>query len=724
MSPLSTAGRLACLLRLHRCATYPRPTGYPILASVTKTRVSILHIRQGSSGAQYEQIPEHLKIHMFTSELEIIRNDELRSPFKDFSADFILALLTQRSNEVRMDQYNSNPGSRINSANITRFMKVASRLRQLFDLNGGNTEVLDAVLNSQSTLALFEAKLAAKKAAREAKQKASEAQEKLYAPGPYLQIPDDLCLHDYVEELKAFRDHELKKPFGNVAAKELMDLMDSRLKAVYQNPAGFSSSPGISSQNLVSFFNLHSKLQKLLARNGGVTSVLDTLIHSQNVFENFETAMTTSKPSDNSTMSYRHLPEDFILEEYENELKQIRSALKDNFSNVSASDILEKVLERASSNLPDEKKLAFSKLFRNLSMLFKHNNNQTFILDNVLLNATEFKAVEAKLKSRRDAKQGAVKQAQLGEMEKEAAHPMCSLSYRDAEHILALLNKKVSGADVGLFSSQSNVKAAVNEALSKEEKILLENDPNEYDLLLNLTPGGIRESYAQSRAKLVESSQKLDVDSLSHSLKELKKKKDLEDQTRSRERAAFEWSLKKIVKERPYNAKSLFRTSWGRKRLIVPMFPGNDPKVEYLILTADGKQIVAKENPLGLSHIPEDMFGILRDIPEQELAKYSANIEKLIKKNWSVIGSQKPQGMLVLSRVSRTRRQRVLAFVKGVATASGLCFITLVLANMVLTDHSTEEEQKAESSPQAPEAVADAASSTLVLDTLKSSMWK
>ena len=228
----------------------------------------------------YEQIPEHLKIHMFTPELEILRHDELRAPFKTFLSKFILQLLEHRSNEVRLESGNSNPASRLNNGNVVRFMKLMSRLKQLFAINGDNTEVLDAVLHSQTALSAFEAKLAAKKAAREEKATLNLRKLNLGTKEAYLQTPDSLELRGFAGELRILRDFELKKNYGSISARELLNVLETRLERVHINDPEAPPHPGISKENLAKFYGLFSRLKRILAVNRGNTSFLDKLLDS------------------------------------------------------------------------------------------------------------------------------------------------------------------------------------------------------------------------------------------------------------------------------------------------------------------------------------------------------------------------------------------------------------------------------------------------------------
>lgn len=629
---------------------------------------------QAAMESNYEQIPEYLKIHMFTPELEILRYDELRGPFKDFLSEYILNHLEKRANEVRLERENSNPESRLNNDNVVRFMKVLSRLKQLFGLNGGNTEVLDAVLHSQFALNAFEAKLAAKKQANQAKTRVLEPKTDLYAPGPYLQIPESLGIHDFAEELKLFKDYELKKDFREVLASELLDLMEKRLKQVYNEKREFKNGNGVNRKSLVRFYNLFPKLRKLLAWNGGATFVLDTLLDSQKVFELVDAKIYAKiKEKSKEHVSYRQLPEDMLLEEYGEELEELRLKFKTPFSTVSSRQILQSVTELAELNSNSEKGLIFLKLYRNLAILFKQNNDQTFVLDSVLVNRSVFKSFESRLNSRLSSSETLEK----------------TTEYRGTDHVISLLNNLNGSEDIraGLLKEEERTfQSALAQAMSKEEKDLYEKDPEEYKEISNLTSDKIRGTY-HHRSDAGRSLRQVQKDEIEKYLKKSKAKKDIAEENNWREQKAFEWS-NSLYKNRSFKTHNFFDPIMGKSSKFTkfPMFPGTGDESEYLILTSTGQQFSSPQNPLGMNHVPEDMFAIFQTLQEDELAKFLKNVEKLRKKGWRLIGAGRTKGMLVLSRETRNLGWKIGKALKGFVASCVLCFISLISVNWLMEE--------------------------------------
>ncbi|KAM9936250.1 hypothetical protein OXX80_004197 [Metschnikowia pulcherrima] len=637
----------------------------------------------------YEQIPEHLKIHMFTPELEILRHDELRAPFKTFSSKFILQLLEHRSNEVRLESGNSNPASRLNNGNVVRFMKLMSRLKQLFAINGDNTEVLDAVLHSQTTLSAFEAKLAAKKAAREEKATSKSRESDLGTKETYLQTPDSSELRGFAEELRILRDFELKENFGSISARELLNVLETRLESVLIKDSDAPPNPGISKGNLAKFYGLFSRLKRILAVNGGNTSFLDKLLDSQNSHEvvdktiiatQADTLQASKSGLEDDAIPYRQVPDDMRFEEYIVELKELRYDLGKPFAAVTATDVLHAATKLSERQTDSERGVIFMKLCRNLAMLFKHNGAETSVLDHIILNSDAFAKLESRLQPQKDKTE-------------EAQGLQSNTKYRGADHVIALLNSQSGFENLrnrSLGEDELSIQSALAQAMSKEEKSVCEQDPAEYEAIASLTPDQIRSNYGPKPEK--DGHRKVGKKEIESYLKRSKEKKRMADENKWREQTAFEWSNSLYKDCRSFESRNFFNPILGNaKSARFPMFPGTGEEHEYLILSSNGQKFVSQKNPLGLNHVPEDMFAILQTLSEDDLAKFSKNVEKLRRKGWRLIGSGRTKGMLVLSRDVKRGRSRVKTLIKFLLASSGLFFIILLLLNWVIDDKMVEE---------------------------------
>lgn len=621
----------------------------------------------------YQQIPEELKIHSFVKELEILRNDELKKSFKNSTPEEIVGLVDRRCTEFSQNLENLNPASRMSKSNWAVFMKMGGRLKRLFAINNGNTEILDAVINSQSALDKLEAKLAQKKAQQDA-EKAATPENTLYAPGPYVQIPEKLGLHDFVEHLSIFRD-ELQKPYKDASATEVLDLMEKKTKEVY-NGAN-SASLKINTDNLVSFIKLHAKLKKLLAWNGGNTAILDTLIYSQKVFDNFEAKITSkSKPatklSSVEVSSYKQIPDDVLLEEYAEELEQLKANLGSNFGDHTAYQVHRELDKMINSEEDPERRLTLGKLQRNIRMLLKHNGGLTFALDTVLISRKVFDNMKNKIAS---AEATGNKFIMSDFLEKTtSSKPKRNIKYNDANEVLALLNSNTSAADVGVDNPkvEASIRDALASAMSQEESNLKKENPEEYAAINSLTAQKIRDAYTNKS----NSTKPIDKESLENFLKSSKEAKDINEENKFREQNAYEWSKSKCLSNRTLESKNFFN----------PMQNAKGVAMEYLVLTPTGETIYSRENPLGAKHVPEEMVTVLNRVSPSVLGKVSKKINKLQKKNWRVIGGGDNDRLVVVSRPLAAKGAKVWKLIRTIFTTTGMVFVVMLGLHVWLDD--------------------------------------
>lgn len=626
----------------------------------------------------YQQIPEELKIHSFVKELEILRNDELKKSFKDSSPKEIVALVDRRCTEFSQGLENLNPTSRMCKANWAVFMKMGGRLKRLFSINGGNTEILDAVINSQSALDKLEAKLAKKKAevtAQSDVQASENVSKSLYAPGPYVQIPEKLGLHDFVEQLAIFRD-ELQKPYKDASPTEVLDLMEKRTKEIY-NDGNSNPTLRMNKDNMVSFIKLHAKLKKLLAWNGGNTAILDTLIYSQKVFDNFEAKISSkskeSQATEQEQTPYRQIPDDVLLEEFANELEELKVALGSNFGDKTAYQIY-KELDRMINNEEDfDKKLILQKLQRNIRMLLKHNGNLTFALDTVLISRKVFDKMDGKLSSKEASNNKFIMSDFLEK--NPSRQKKKQLKYNDASEVLALLNNNSTHADVELekIRAEASIQDALASAMSQEEAYLKEENPEEYAAINSLTAQKIRDSYNKNADTKAAS---VDKDSLEEFLKSAKKDKESSEAEKFRAEQAYEWSKSMCKSNRTLEGKNFFN----------PMKSGKGLTHEFLVLTSNGETIYSKENPLGPDHVNEDMVTVLERVSPEVLSKVSKQINKLQRKNWSVIGGGDKDRLVVVSRPVAARGFKVWRILRTLFTTTGMVFVVMLGLHVWLDD--------------------------------------
>lgn len=566
----------------------------------------------------YKQIPEELKIHNFVNELTILRDDELGGDFAKFLPDHIVGLIDKRVTEFSQKSGNLNPSSRMSKDNWVYFMKLGGRLKRLFAINGGDTAILDTVISLQSVFDRLEKKLASK--AKPVKSKNTEVSD-LYGPGPYQQIPDKLELHEYVKQLQIFKEDELKGNYKDFLAVEILDKMDSRIKLLYQRPVATATKTSrMTTDNLVSFMNLHSKLKRLFAINGAHTSILDTLLYLQLVFDGFE-----AKKEKSVLAVYKQIPDDVFLEEYSEELEALEKRLGQRFGNCSSEEVLLALNELTDSQPDQDKRIILRKLGRNIRMLFKHNHNQTFVLDNVLISKKVFDA--------------------LGRKNNEKQQ------YRSLEQVLRLAQNL----------SKSNFRSAaevLKDTLNREAENLKKEHPKEYAALRGLTAEKIRESYKKP----------LDKGKLQEFMQNAKQKQLNKVEQRLREHEAYEYSRAWLQEE-------------DSKKLAAP-----GGTTEFLVITPDGNRIRSRENPMGKEHVPDKMVNVLEQVSARDLPAVTKQLNSLEKHNWKLIGVYGDKKMLVLSRTAPRTSRVIFKTLRSALAVAGTVFLAMLALNVWLDD--------------------------------------
>ncbi|RCK63530.1 hypothetical protein Cantr_09859 [Candida viswanathii] len=215
-----------------------------------------------------------------------------------------------------------------------------------------------------------------------------EAEQETVQTTPYVQIPDDLSLHEFAYELNALRS-VLGRPFSQISAEEILNVLENEIDNSFTSGGSRSSLLASNASDVFNFLRLKRRLHRLFDVNSNNTESLDVLLQNQAVFDSLE---ASKKPAE-----YKQIPNDFVLEEYFIELNELREVLGvARFEEVSADIVLKKIRELSEyESTTIAKSLIWSKLYRNLSMLFKHNHGATFVLDNVIGSAQEYLRFES-----------------------------------------------------------------------------------------------------------------------------------------------------------------------------------------------------------------------------------------------------------------------------------------------------------------------------------------
>lgn len=638
-----------------------------------------------ATSPQYVQIPDDLKLHDLHSELEIFRTDELKCPYASLSLDQILDRLKSRVDALVKENPVVLKHSRMTPENVLWFKKLLSRLKLLFSMNGGNTQVLDALIQSQDVFSQLESKIKSKKS-----QPAEETADAGKESDTYLQIPEELHLHDYISELVEFKEKDLCSDYKDCSPENIILILKKRTEEIIKSEPSSNAQLAILRDNFRTFAVLLSRLNKLFILNGGYTAILDTLIQSQSVFEKFESGLAkrllVAADQHKNEIIYSQIPEDMNLEEYYEELSELKSKIGSSFGSVDVKTILRTLESMIDEETELEKKVIFRKLKLNLMNLFKLNNSHAFVLDNVLLSAENFARVEKEL--------GNVAATENVFEMSSFLNDNKDLDKSQDDYVLSLLVNKEKKAS----NTESTIESALRSAMDPKPNAYIEEEDT-------YTKEPETKTSTIETINASEKRDPVDKETLEKFLKKAKSDNETKLERQWRERKAYEWSSGMVNGRGTLESRTFF-DSWFGRASSFPMFPhARKRDHDFLVLTSNGDTFKSVENPLGSSHIPEDMFDILERLSEYELAKFSKRLKKLQKQHWKLIGGggKGDKQLLVLRRSLGHRSPTLWSRAKSLLGAVMIVFFTLIGLNYWLETKAQEEEKSRSSSESSSE---------------------
>ena len=606
-------------------------------------------------GGAYLQIPDDSNIHEFVTELSAFKEDVLGgNNFSGYSRNDLLDLYASWVNHRHSD---SIP-----------HLRLQRSLEALLRNNGGYTFVLDSIINSHKVFA--------------------EVEKSIKAKSNYVQIPDELELHKFTNELCIVKNVLLKgQDFKSVT---LIELLQSLLNALADELL-------VEIQDkLFNFMRLEGRLRKLFAINGGYVAILDTLLHSQSVFKNLDKTISDKTKA----MDYKQIPDDFLLEDYIVDLMQLRTEIGSSFKDSDASSILAKLALMATMekkfNL--EKRLILRKLYRVLSVLFKHNGNQTFILDNVILNGEVFGQFEGRKKGPTNVSDLVARHFQLVRNYEYLLRDICAalgdpikvnfneklqeFSKGRSKYERPLINdliRELSALNLQIKHYPLLLTKLVNaqvKSVDEAQKIF----DNHLTSIANIRDTSSVDMFDESGARIVASNLDKEPKLNKYNLQEFiggessattkPKYSNIGQEQEFRANKAYEWSKSMCHSNRSLESQNFFNP------LEVKKDAGKNK--QYLLLTQDGQQVVSRENPLGPRHVTEDMYTILSRFGEKDAEKFIKSVNRLQRKHWRLIGGgEKGEKMMVFEREIRRKGGKWLVRLKSVLATAGALFVLL-----------------------------------------------
>lgn len=244
-----------------------------------------------SSTKLYTQIPEDFKIHEFAKELQTLKTFELDcKPFKNYSSEQLEEIL-----DLRIEEFFSGcqpPNSYITSKNINVYTKLLKNIHSLFKINGNNTDVLDAIINSEMVFAKFE----------------NDKSKKVKKTKTYRQLPDDFRLQEFTTEIQHLQI-ELSR-HSNSETFKFSDILESEILNELETMVGNERKFNLAKRE--NFHKLLKNLRILFNYNGDETSVLDNVLINNEVLSLFINKV-------------KQQPKDFVEFEIKSFLKNYRT---------------------------------------------------------------------------------------------------------------------------------------------------------------------------------------------------------------------------------------------------------------------------------------------------------------------------------------------------------------------------------------------------------------
>ncbi|EER32976.1 predicted protein [Candida tropicalis MYA-3404] len=675
---------------LTRSMATSNPEKYDIdFVTMKKTPVQ----RSTTNNSPYTQIPDWLELENHIYEIRFLKEE-----LGDFSdKSYVLSSLDNLSKSMlEYEEY-------FPDVDIESFLKLRSKLKEFAQNNSNECfKILETVLLNHSAFSRFEQELARKSAATDTatapSDTVSEQENLVVQPDtvdteaqPYVQIPDDLKIHEFSAELAILKGI-LGRPFKQVSAEEILNVLDTEIENSFTASGTRSSLLASNTSDVFNFLRLKRKLNRLFGINGNNTEVLDVVLNSQSVFDSFESLKK------NGRVVAEQKPESAIAKQEPlltgNEFEVLGDFLRfsellfrKDVHNVSAEEFNEMVdrygrsLDESAStylfvkSVLDQLKTYNSKIeFYPAFLVCVYGTNsfgdlpmtsyelETFYED-LVRSLREIATNEEKVVQDTTSVESKFDIGDFGG---------AKIQYNDSERLISDLDNQSSSAD---FEA---VRSAVHSAFETSPKPVVAS----------------RSADAKDEAKpkimkpvkhLSDTSHEVDKSKLEKYLQEAKK----QEESKLREREAFEWS-----KRAEANSKRA-------KRI----------ESKYCILTLDGEVMPISEQALG--ELPkEDIFKALNKFTKEELAQASEAVKDMQSRNWKVIGSRVEGDKKYLVLVNNDDGAgKAFRVVRSLLATSGLVLLTVIGVNLWVdeTDQFSkaiaEYEKKAEEERKGQAAV-------------------
>lgn len=628
----------------------------------------------------YLQVPDELQIHSFYKELDFLRNQILKKSFAASSPKDVLSSLDKHIEELTAN------GTFVPNQSLARLVKMRNRLERLFNYNGGYTEVLDTIIQSQAVFDNLENRLLDKQSKE------------------YKQVPDDFFLEQYFTEISQLKD-AIGLPFAKVSSLLVLQKLE-----VLMNEE-------INIEKKVIWRKLLSNLANLFRLNNNCTFVLDDILMSGERFVEFEAQLSYNKLMNHNSVIGKHLT---FFNVYFDDISDILKSLNLldkigiwNMSEPEFSRILQYHLGTLDKSLPGYqfKKFLIESMkeynfqieyYPNfLQQLFEIKENNFHIVLSAGDTEEIYKALIENIEYEKVNQDEIVlpEQENIEESENQVNETddklRSSSLYRNSEEVLSNLIKNEASVELDSnnvlrdidFRAYSEADSKVKDAISTALKGST-GDISFKGRTSNIKGNSFKKNRGSFEREGAVDPVKIDKSSVENFLLNAQKEKKFEKERKFRESKAYDWSKSMYNSHRSLEAHNFFNPLYDFN-LKGASIPTKIPKLEkteegneYLVLLLDGKTIKSDVNPLGREPA-EDIFKVLNKFDKREMNRFLKHFKKLQRRNWKLIGSKNigdDQKYLILWRnykpVSVT--SRVWKKLKLVLAATGAVFTLLL----------------------------------------------
>lgn len=579
------------------------------------------------SKAEYIQIPDNIPIHKFSPQLSEIKSQLKRKDFESSSSYEILsAVLRYRDDHPSED---------------VKLNKLYSLLIDLFRVNGNQTGVLDRVYHSESHFKEFETKLENSKQV-------------------YKQVPDSYNLEEYHAEL-----NQLRNVIGRNFKDEQAGVLLEALRTMSSDARRYNLTKRIN------FSKLYSNLVRLFQHNGNQTFVLDTVLLSNEVFEQFESNkhLKIIQESDKYRELFKEHGEN--LEYLFNKTKLINYDLIDFYD--LHKDELDEKCNTVLAEVKVENNLQYVNFFylvKKLELMVEDDHLTLPIIARIMkLNQ---KGVEWNGQTIEDINTEVQAFIENIDKNKDLFSPI--------EEVRESIEVPIEKFDMNEFKNSkpmdNELKGKYNDpnAIKVPESSVEDNELFERNEIFH---GKESESEIKKLRSTYESKpfNELTIQDYLENINEKKKSKEEEV---FRQQNAFEWSKNngRLEEKDFFNPLEIEKYS-------------NLPKknVNYLLLTIDGKKIISNENPLKNRQF-DDVISIFNKFPKSEMNHFIKNINKLNRNDWKLIGgiNDLDKYLVFIKTKSKGFFNNLITKLKSLFAIAGATFTSLLLINWWLDD--------------------------------------